>query len=296
MNKDFNRDNSGLYYRKFFIAGFISGSRMGPKRLYLLVIPMKVQKDDGSDDANALLNGVARVRDKVETLKDDVKKWWYRVMLSPHSCPQCEEILRMTGPSTCVCLSGHVVDPTVAFQRSECCGQRLVLRAFHYACRACGRVVPSRFLSDERVYDGEYFREMMQGSRDNRRERIAKMKELLKSTRSDVLELDSFPDVDDVPDLGAELDAFIGSSPVLARTEMVDADVFCMDDYRRAIRAAVGDSSVMFSALPRVVDDGRKDRARRFVTAVFMEHEGELNLTQYGEDILVEKHEIDCEG
>ena len=52
----------------------------------------------------------------------------------------------------------------------------------------------------------------------------------------------------------------------------------------------------MFSNFPALCEDVRVDRARRFVTLIYMEHEREVVLTQYGNDILVERHEADYEG
>ena len=54
------------------------------------------------------------------------------------------------------------------------------------------------------------------------------------------------------------------------------------------IGAYLENVSVLFSAIPSLCQDRRKDRAWRFVTLVFLEHEREVRLTQYGDDLLVE--------
>jgi hypothetical protein len=68
-----------------------------------------------------------------------------------------------------------------------------------------------------------------------------------------------------------------------------------METYRKTILEYLDGLEVMFSALPALCDDARVERARRFVTLVYMEHEGEVVLTQYENDILVEKNEADLE-
>jgi hypothetical protein len=42
------------------------------------------------------------------------------------------------------------------------------------------------------------------------------------------------------------------------------------------------------SAIPALSDNARVDRARRFLTLVYLWQEREVRLTQYGNDILVE--------
>ena len=112
--------------------------------------------------------------------------------------------------------------------------------------------------------------------------------------RSGPLELDNLPDLDDVPGLNEALDSMLSVSVPVA--EFVEDDLFDMNAYRCVVLGCLADVSVMFSDMPTITENVRKDRARRFVTLVFMEHEREVALTQYGNDILVEKREADVEG
>jgi len=245
---------------------------------------------------NPLVRGMLRVEEYVYTLKSKVRMFYLRVMLSQYQCPACGSELRMDGVSRSVCVNGHVVDPTTTFQRSGCCGTHLIKRAYHYACSTCGKITPSRFLFDERVFDAEYFREMMRQSREKKKRRLAELRQSLAQSRSAPIALSELPEMRDIPGLSDALDAFAGSTNLADRREFGTWDEFDMETYRQAILEILENASVRFSAVPRLADNMRRDRARRFITLVFMEHERQVDLTQYGNDLLVEKHEADVEG
>ena len=244
--------------------------------------------------SNPLLASVERAENRVHRLKSDVRKFYYQVVLSQYRCPVCGADLHMHGPGRSICADGHVVDPTVAFQRSPCCEAPLSKKMCHYACSRCGRGAVSKFLFDERIFDNAYFSEMMRQSRVQKRRRIAELKELLMNTRSGPLSVDSLPELGDIPGLIEALDSL--SRVFVPAEQFMEDDAFDMNTYRRVVLECLGGTSAMFSTLPAVSENLRKDRVRRFVTLVFMEHEREVALTQHGDDILVEKHEADVEG
>ena len=100
---------------------------------------------------NPLLKRFSLFNDRLFRFKEQAKSYYFEVMLSRHACPKCGGGLAMTGVSECSCEGGHSFDPTVDFQRSDCCNAALSRRTSHYVCSRCSRVVPSRFLFDERV-------------------------------------------------------------------------------------------------------------------------------------------------
>lgn len=108
--------------------------------------------------------------------------------------------------------------------------------------------------------------------------------------------LTDLPDLGDVPGLTDALDQFVDMEGACLAPEFCQADVFDMAFYRRAILESVGEFKIWFDAFPRLCDDPRKDRARRFTTLVYLEHEGLVDLTQEGERIAVTRHEADIEG
>ena len=70
---------------------------------------------------------------------------------------------------------------------------------------------------------------------------------------------------------------------------------FDLDEYRRNIMSLLSWNPVNFSDLKPMIDNLRRDRVRRFVTLVFMEHQKEVELDQDGDEIWIRKvyHEID---
>ena len=66
-------------------------------------------------------------------------------------------------------------------------------------------------------------------------------------------------------------------------------NIFDMEDYRRHILAMLGWDPVLFSEITPLAEDDRTDRVGRFITLVFMDNEQEVDLTQNGADLLVQK-------
>lgn len=239
---------------------------------------------------NPLILGIERVHEQVGLLKEAARDFYYRVSLLSHDCPACSGRLAMMGPSKARCSAcGREIDPTVVFQRSPCCGAPLELQRTHYACGECGTVVPSRFLFDERTFDDQYFIEAMRQSRERARKRRERVRLMLLGTRSDALCISELPELGEVPGLTEALGSFVEQRQAVPLSRFVGDDVFSMEDYRQAILRALCGCSVLFDAIPRVGQDARKDRVRRFVTLLYMEHDHEVTMSQYGERIVVEK-------
>ena len=120
---------------------------------------------NGMSHGKPLLSAIGDLEGHLADFKERVRAYYFEVLLSLHQCPECGGRLKMTGQSLCSCSCGKTLDPTLMFQRSSRCGARLVHKTYHYACSKCYRVVPSRFIFDERVFDSAYFREMMREAR-----------------------------------------------------------------------------------------------------------------------------------
>lgn len=245
---------------------------------------------------NLLVIGILRVLARLQAFREQAREFYYAVLLSGYACPDCGGSLRMVGDSRCACDCGHVFDPTIAFQRSECCDVRVARRVLHYECSACHGVVRSRFLFDERVFDKDYFREMMRDSRERARQKREEIRLLLMKSRSGPLVVADLPGLEEVPGLVDALDLFVSTGPKTSPQPLVDDDIFDMDQYRRVLLQAMTDYSIWFDALPRVSANARLDRVRRFITLVYLEQEGLVDLVQYGERIVVTRHEADIEG
>jgi len=251
---------------------------------------------------NPLVQDVMKVLSFVSNYKDRAKLFYFEVVLSPYRCPLCEGRLMMAGQSRCSCSCGNTFDTTTTFQKSTCCQAKLIMKTFHYACSRCNKAVPSRFLFDERVFNKEYFREMMVESRERKKRKREEIRKLLASSRSDTISLLEDPDFNTLPGFFNDLDDFIRSSTeregVYAELFHHNKSSFKMDHYRNHILSILTWNTLYFSNITPLNEDCRLDRIRRFITLIFMQQEREIEMTQNGNDLLIERvhHEAYSEG
>jgi len=239
---------------------------------------------------NPLLEEIHFVHSKIAQLKEKTRKFYFHVLLSKYNCPKCGEGLTMTDQSQCLCLCGNIFDPTLVFQKSTCCGAQLIRRTFHYVCSRCKKVNPSRFIFDERIFDREYFSRMMKAYRAKAKKKKKEMIKFFTEARSGELPLLQEPCLESVPGLIADLDHFVGADEADDTEFAVDFG-FAMEDYRSHILVALGYGSRLFSSINCVSQDPREDKIWRFVTLIFMQHDREIELTQYDNDLLIESIE-----
>ena len=239
---------------------------------------------------NHLLVQIDHVQAQIVGLKEKAKKFYFQVLLSLFKCPKCDGEMEMTGVSQCSCKNGHTLDPTLVFQKSSCCSARLVRKTFHYVCFRCKRINPSRFLFDERIFDQAYFSQMMKKHRD----RIQKRKEMIikqmQEAKSDELTILDEPYLESLPGLLEDLDQFVKAGKPEPEDSGFEVDRgFTMTDYRSHILSALDCGSRFFSSISNLGFDTREDRAFRFVTLIFMQHDSEVEITQYDGDLLIER-------
>jgi hypothetical protein len=237
---------------------------------------------------NPLLMGLKGVQVRIAHFKNRVKDFFFRVLLSHYECQKCGGELVMIDQGRCSCSCGNVFDATLAFQQSPCCEARLVRKTFHYACSRCNQTVQSRFLFDERVFDAAYFREMMLESRIRAKRKREEVKRLLARSRSGALQLMEAPCLESAPGLTQALNDFIGVE-MAGGAAFAPKSRFSMADYRNHILSILGMGSRLFSDIAPLSSDHRRDKVWRFITIIFMTQDREVELTQYGADILVER-------
>jgi len=242
------------------------------------------------------LRNIECIEGIVENYKKSAKQFYFDVLFGKYRCPQCHGILCLTGPSMAACQCGLIIDPTVLFQRSGCCNKPLVKRICHYACSKCGKSVRSLFLFDERLFDREYFRQMVAKSRQRKRYREEIRKDKIRLQSGELL-LKGILDPTWVDELEADLNEFVSGANKPADSDIFytarDFDLF---QYSHHIRHQIGSKEIFFSDIIPLYDDSRKDRARCFVALVFMEHDRQVWMTEYNDDILVERYEAHFEG
>jgi len=231
------------------------------------------------------INGILEY---VHDYQTRVKTFYFEVLLSQYRCPKCGGQLYMAGQSECSCACEHRFDPTLAFQVSPCCMKTLTRKTFHYACSGCHKIVPSRFIFDERLFDAEYFREMMQDSRRRAMVKKEEVRKLLAESRSGELALTDDPDFDAIPELFKDLDLFMQNNAYQLSYGAFDLKSgFDMTPYRTHILSMLSQSPVRFSSISPIPGDNRLDKIRRFITLIFMDNDREVNIQQNGNDLLI---------
>ena len=239
---------------------------------------------------NPLIGAFRKVLTRMRDFKERARAYYFEVVLLAYPCPQCGGRLEMTENSHCSCSCGKGLDPTLAFQKSPCCGARLVQNTYHYACSNCGKTVPSRFIFDERVFDRTYFRKMMRESRERVKRRKEEIKRLLAESRSEAIPFLREPNLESIPGLVQDLADFIRQDSIEEYWAPIDAQSdFSMEEYHKHIISSMGWSAMLFSDIVPLIADHRRDKVWRFITLIFMENDGLVELTQKGADIWVQK-------
>ncbi len=105
-------------------------------------------------------------------------------------------------------------------------------------------------------------------------------------SRSGPLSFIEPPCLESIPGLDEALNSFIGAE-LSGECAFAAKSGFRMADYRSHILSLLGVGSRLFSDIAPLMDDSRRDKVWRFVTLIFMAQDREVELTQYGRDILV---------
>lgn len=247
-----------------------------------------------TNSASFIFDEMEKVQASVKTFKERGKAYYFDVLFSKYRCPVCTKKPNINGLSQAECGCGHLFDPTLQFQRSSCCNARLIRQIYHYVCSQCGKYVKSLFLFDERLFDKEYFREMMAQSRERKKQKREQFSQILRDRSDELVLKDSF-DLEELENFYDDLDAFIIPAGSELPELTPEIEEFNMLRYRNHILTLFS-NEVLFSSITPLSEDTKKDRTWKFITLIFMEHEREVWLTQYGNDILVKRYETHCEG
>ena len=129
---------------------------------------------------------------------------------------------------------------------------------------------------------------MMRESRARAKRKREEIRLLLAGSRSDALLFMDEPCLESIPGLAEALNDFIGTE-MAAGCAFAPKSGFRMADYRNHILSILGIGSRLFSDIAPLTDDRRRDKIWRFVTLTFMAQDREVELTQYGADILVRR-------
>ncbi|MEI8041242.1 MAG: hypothetical protein WCL11_07530 [Verrucomicrobiota bacterium] len=222
------------------------------------------------------------IQQRVSQLRGKARTLYYAVMLFQRECTSCgNTALEMERDAHCQChVCGAEFDPTVQFQTCPDCDHPLVLKVYHYWCPQCRHPIRSIFCFDERVFNSAYFRGMMRESRNNKREHVEKLRQLLLTSRSPPFWPTEEPVLKDASGFANDLAPFVAALVEPLATERWERPYFDMEVYRKHLLDLVSGCVVDFEGVSALVSDARLDRVYRFITAIFLEHEGMLVLEQ----------------
>jgi len=230
----------------------------------------------------------------VEAFRAKARRFFYRVMLIGHRCPECNGSLDIIAEGKCRCIGCEKeFDPTVAFQRCPACGGVPVVHVCRYQCKDCGGDIESRFLFDGLVFDAEYFRMKMAESRQRKQEQRDRVRQMLAESRSGNLALEH-ADLSEVPGLLEALNALTAGLDDGIAVECRGR--FDLKLYESHVRDHLRDYPVNLTAMPPLGDNLRKDLIWRFIAVIFLAHAGVVDIWQEGQEIMVTKHEANREG
>jgi len=229
-----------------------------------------------------------------ERFMEQARAFYYAVMLSGHTCPDCNGSLEMAAEGQCRCLSCSVqFDPTPAFQRCSVCSGQPRLNVRRYSCRECGADVPSRFLFDGLVFDAEYFRQKMAESRTHKQELRERVRQMLAESRSATVPPAPI-DLTAVPGLLDALNQLVQAGEPGLQVPLPPA--FSLSRYQAHVQAHLRPFELSLDEIPPLSENTRLDRIWRFIAIIFLAHAGILDVWQDGPSIMVKKRETDAEG
>jgi hypothetical protein len=189
----------------------------------------------------------------------------------------------MNDNGRCQChVCGVEFDPTIAFQTCPECERALIFKIHHYWCPHCQHPVRSTFCFDQRFFDAAYFRDMMRESRDRKRQEVEKLQSMLLDARSPPFWPENEPELGDPEQFAQALEGFLAVLPAnRAADKSPVRPRYDTNAYRTHILQRVQGCTVEFEGISALVSDRQLDRIYRFITVVFMDHEGLLEIEQH---------------
>jgi hypothetical protein len=98
------------------------------------------------------------------------------------------------------------------------------------------------------------------------------------------------PDLESIPGLIQDLNAFVQQESFdISELTFETGCSFHMEDYRQHILSSLSWNAIAFSEITPIMDDFRQDKVWRFITLIFMDNDRELELRQYGDDLLIQR-------
>jgi len=147
----------------------------------------------------------------------------------------------------------------------------------------------SAYTFEAKVFDKVYFTGKMREHRQRRKAQREAVRRLLAVSRSGEYIPEEPVGLGTIPGLVDALDELVANAaPDQMISVLASPPEFDLERYRQHIIAFLNGYEVLFEKIPPLLDDARRDRVFRFVAAVFMDHQGEVELVQYDHALVVE--------
>ena len=120
----------------------------------------------------------------------------------------------------------------------------------------------------------------MRESRERKEASREELQRSLEGSRSKPLVLDDSAPAAVLDELSADIDKYVAIGIPTSLARMTIREPFRIEMYKQHIRDVCAGCIVHFDGISPLIGDRRVDRAFRFITAIFMENDREIELSQ----------------
>ena len=132
----------------------------------------------------------------------------------------------------------------------------------------------------------------MAESRQRQQEKLRQVREMLSQSRSEAIAYDAV-DLDSVPGLIAALNSLTQGIDEKLLIELKGK--FDLGRYQTHIKAHLQDFPIDLRQIPALIENTRKDLIWRFIAAIFLEHEKQVQIQQEGQTLWL-SHYVNRQG
>ena len=122
----------------------------------------------------------------------------------------------------------------------------------------------------------------MAESRQRQQQKLSQVRQMLAQSRSGAVEYNSI-DLDSIPGLVAALNSLTQGIDEKLLIELKGK--FDLDRYQNHIKAYLQDFPIDLKGIPTLIENARKDLIWRFIAAIFLEHEKQIEIHQNNQTI-----------
>ena len=166
------------------------------------------------------------------------------------------------------------------------------MRVRRYQCGKCNRDITSKFLFDGLVFDRDYYRKKMEETRQRKKQLKQREQTMLAESRSEAATLEA-ADLNSVSGLIEALNGL--TSGIDTKLLLQLKNQFDLSQYQQHVLKHIDEIPMDIRDIPELIKNRRRDLIYRFVAAIFLAHDGKIDIEQEGEKLWVKTH-VDRQG